>query len=53
LSEFKYAFLCFKNFDDAEYVVNIVPNLSLSDEKHNEEIKKIAYILKDKEIPKR
>ena len=47
---FKYAFICYKNFDDAARVVNMVPYFKFSDEKYNDEIKKIARILKDKNV---
>lgn len=50
IKKYKYAFICYKNFADAERVVNTVPYLSLFDEKHNEEIRIIVNILKDKQI---
>lgn len=46
----KFAFICFNKFEDAERVVNTVPYLSLKDEKHNDEMKVIVKILKDKQI---
>ena len=50
IKKYKYAFICFKNFDDAERVVNTVPYLRLTDEKHNEDLRTIVKILKEMQI---
>lgn len=41
----KYAFICYKNFDDAENAVNKVPYLRIQDKAFNEELEKIAALL--------
>jgi len=42
----KYAFICYKNFDDAEKAVNKVPYFKIQDKAYNTELEKIAELLK-------
>jgi RNA recognition motif-containing protein len=42
----KYAFICYKNFDDAENAVNKVPYFKIQDKAYNTELEKIAELLK-------
>ncbi len=42
----KYAFICYKNFDDAERAVNRVPYLKIQDKTYNTELEKLAELLK-------
>lgn len=43
----KYAFICYKNFDDAERAVNRVPYMKIQDKAFNTELEKIAELLKN------
>lgn len=43
----KYAFICYKNFDDAEKAVNKVPYYKVSDKAYNEQVDKLANLLND------
>jgi RNA recognition motif-containing protein len=42
----KYAFICYKNFDDAERAVNRVPYLKIQDKNYNTELERVAELLK-------
>lgn len=42
----KYAFICYKNFDDAEKAVNKVPYFKIQDKAYNADLEKIAELLK-------
>lgn len=42
----KYAFICFKNFDDAERAVNKVPYYKVADKSYNEQVDKLSAMLK-------
>ena len=41
----KYAFICFKSFDDAEKAVNKVPYYKISDKDYNEQVDKLSDLL--------
>jgi hypothetical protein len=43
----KYAFICYKNFDDAENAVNKVPYFKIQDKAFNTELEKIAELFKN------
>jgi len=42
----KYAFICYKNFDDAEKAVNKVPYYKITDKEYNDNLDKLANLLK-------
>lgn len=42
----KYAFICYKNFDDAEKAVNKVPYFKIQDKAYNTELERVAELLK-------
>jgi len=42
----KYAFICYKNFDDAERAVNKVPYYKITDNEYNKKLDKFASLLK-------
>ena len=47
----KYAFICYKNFDDAERAVNTVPYFKVSDKLYNEKVQKLSELLKKNNLP--
>ena len=46
----KYAFICYKEFDTANKVVNTVPFFKLSDELYNQNVKKLSALLKERNV---
>jgi RNA recognition motif-containing protein len=41
----KYAFICFKSFDDAEKALNKLPYYKITDKAYNEQVDKVSDLL--------